>query len=426
MSRRIIFITKITTCLIYLVGNEVDESDAQYDISEVSQEEQRFEIKRPLLPTCISQRLAEKILFIGESVYRFSTPKNSLTQAKFASPTKSSLGSAFRSKELIEGQEDAFIHELLLIEKDSQFWKRKLEVLLDSLHSTVNRALSHLFVEERNLVAQLRRIRDLYLLGRGELFLYIFDTMNLHSKENKDLSKIDPNSIFKDALVQLKCENIAQTGFLKFCLCRKSLGELGSDKLNQISELFNAETDENEILNNLSISCTSVEWPLRVLLTPTVLNQYEALFRFLLRIKHSQWKLYQIWLLKRGYQTQSSAPHIDKQRLARDFTNVWEVHHKMRFFTDCLQYYIFSDVLEVHYTFLIEKIRSTDNFDTILLAHQQFLSEVMNKLFFNNFPIFNAIFQALRLIDRFYKTQLGQHSIGKLNFSNNNSSSHLI
>ncbi|CAB4040031.1 gamma-tubulin complex component 4-like, partial [Paramuricea clavata] len=54
--------------------------------------------------------------------------------------------------------------------------------------------------------------------------------------------------------------------------------------------------------------------------------------------------------------------------------DIWLLRMEMTFLVDNLQYYLQVDVLETQYSILLEKINSTRDFETLRLAHDQFIT----------------------------------------------------
>lgn len=120
----------------------------------------QFSLRVEILPSYIPVRVAEKILFVGESVQMFENQNVNLT----------------RKGSILKNQEDTFAAELHRLKQQPLFSLVDFEQVVDGIRSTVAEHLWKLMVEESDLLGQLKIIKDFYLLGRGELFQAFIDT----------------------------------------------------------------------------------------------------------------------------------------------------------------------------------------------------------------------------------------------------------
>ncbi|CAJ0947622.1 unnamed protein product [Ranitomeya imitator] len=119
----------------------------------------QFSLRVEMLPSYIPVRVAEKILFVGESVQMFENQNVNMT----------------RTGSILKNQEDIFAAELHRLKQQPLFNLVDFESVLDRIRSTVAEHLWKLMVEESDLIGQLKIIKDFYLLGRGELFQAFID-----------------------------------------------------------------------------------------------------------------------------------------------------------------------------------------------------------------------------------------------------------
>ncbi|XP_073907091.1 gamma-tubulin complex component 4-like [Castor canadensis] len=120
----------------------------------------QFSLRVEILPSYIPVRVAEKILFVGESIQMFENQNVNLT----------------RKGSILKNQEDTFAAELHRLKQQPLFSLVDFEQVVDGIRSTVAEHLWKLMVEESDLLGQLKIIKDFYLLGRGELFQAFIDT----------------------------------------------------------------------------------------------------------------------------------------------------------------------------------------------------------------------------------------------------------
>uniref|UniRef100_A0A8C5KHQ8 Gamma-tubulin complex component n=1 Tax=Jaculus jaculus TaxID=51337 RepID=A0A8C5KHQ8_JACJA len=121
----------------------------------------QFSLRVEILPSYIPVRVAEKILFVGESVPMFDTQNVNLTRKGYILKNQDTFKKLFLFFCLFESDREKEQQPLLSLVD--------FEQVVDRIHST-------LMAEESDLLGQLKIIQDLYLPGRGELFQAFIDT----------------------------------------------------------------------------------------------------------------------------------------------------------------------------------------------------------------------------------------------------------
>uniref|UniRef100_A0A4W4GM29 Gamma-tubulin complex component n=1 Tax=Electrophorus electricus TaxID=8005 RepID=A0A4W4GM29_ELEEL len=288
---------------------------------------QQFSLRVEMLPSYIPIRVAEKILFVGESVQMFENHNHSPSRA----------GS------ILKHQEDTFATELHRLKQQPLFSLVDFENVIDAIRSTVAEHLWTLMVEESDLLGQLKIIKDFYLLGRGELY-QVFIDLAQHIREGTTPPQ---DSSPRDA---------PSTGWAALGLTYK------------------------------------VQWPLHILFTPAVLEKYNVVFRYLLSVRRVQSELQHCWALQ-----------MQRKHLKSNKTDAvkWRLRNHMAFLVDNLQYYLQVDVLESQFSQLLQQINSTRDFESIRLAHDHFLSNLLAQSFILLKPVFHCLNEILDLCHNF-------------------------
>uniref|UniRef100_A0A8C5AZU8 Gamma-tubulin complex component n=1 Tax=Gadus morhua TaxID=8049 RepID=A0A8C5AZU8_GADMO len=283
---------------------------------------QQFSLRVEMLPSYIPIRVAEKILFVGESVQMFENHNHSPSRA----------GS------ILKHQEDLFAAELHRLKQQPLFSLVDFENLIDGIRSTVAEHLWTLMVEESDLLGQLKIIKDFYLLGRGELYQVFID----HAQHIEGATPPQDSSP----------REVPPTGWAALGLAYK------------------------------------VQWPLHILFTPAVLEKYNVIFRYLLSVRRVQSQLQHCWALQmQRKHLKSNQTDAVKSRL----------RNHMAFLVDNLQYYLQVDVLESQFSQLLQQINSTRDFESIRLAHDHFLSNLLAQSFILLKPVFHCLNEILEL-----------------------------
>ncbi|EHB02352.1 Gamma-tubulin complex component 4 [Heterocephalus glaber] len=115
-----------------------------------------------------------------------------------------------------------------------------------------------------------------------------------------------------------------------------------------------------------------VQWPLHILFTPAVLEKYNVVFKYLLSVRRVQAELQHCWALQ-----------MQRKHLKSTQTDAvkWRLQNHMAFLVDNLQYYLQVDVLESQFSQLLHQINSSQDFESIQLAHDHFLSNLLAQSF---------------------------------------------
>ncbi|XP_055010891.1 gamma-tubulin complex component 4 [Boleophthalmus pectinirostris] len=321
---------------------------------------QQFSLRTEMLPSYIPVRVAEKILFVGESVQMFENHNHSPSRA----------GS------ILKHREDVFASELHRLKQQPLFSLVDFENLIDHIRSTVAEHLWTLMVEEADLIEQLKIIKDFFLLGRGELYQVFIDLAQQMLKTPPTLkTHSDVNVAFQQAAhkVLLDDDNLLP-------LLHLTVDYQSKDKDPAPGPDSSPRDPPASGWAALGLSYR-VQWPLHILFTPAVLEKYNVVFRYLLSVRRVQSQLQHLWALqmqrKNLKSSQTDAPQ-------------WRLRNHMAFLIDNLQYYLQVDVLESQFSQLLTQINSTRDFESIRLSHDHFLSNLLAQTFILLKPVLNC------------------------------------
>lgn len=271
-----------------------------------------FEIAFDLLPYHFPKRWAEKVLFVGQTVLMFNSDPREETKHKMYE------SEAHRTKHSIWGEQEHIyfkkFHELLQKDKLTVV---KFEQVVDEIKVCVTEHLSRIAIHEADLVKQLKLIKDFYLLGRGELFYEFIKAIKpIYAKTVNEGIVRDINRSFQSAAASVNVSDDVE--LFSFHLLKDEIE----------SHRYNAKG----FLNHIAFKY-KVKWPLHLLFSPKILEQYNELFRFLLRIKKSQYDLHMVWCYHREIKDQRNP-------------DLLQFRNKLMFLTDNLQYYLQVGLIE--------------------------------------------------------------------------------
>uniref|UniRef100_A0A672LKL7 Gamma-tubulin complex component n=1 Tax=Sinocyclocheilus grahami TaxID=75366 RepID=A0A672LKL7_SINGR len=318
---------------------------------------QQFSLRVEMLPSYIPVRVAEKILFVGESVQMFENHNQSPSRA----------GS------ILKHQEDQGKNERVFMRfTQSNSTSRCLDAVVFVFF------LQHLWtlmVEESDLLGQLKIVKDFYLLGRGELYQVFIDlAQHMLKTPPSAVTEHDVNVAFQQAAhkVLLDDDNLLPLLHLTIDYQGKECKEASGNREGTTPP---QETSPREAPPTgwaaLGLAY-KVQWPLHILFTPAVLEKYNVVFRYLLSVRRVQSELQHCWAL------QMQRKHLKSNQM--DAVK-WRLRNHMAFLVDNLQYYLQVDVLESQFSQLLQQINATRDFESIRLAHDHFLSNLLAQSF---------------------------------------------
>uniref|UniRef100_A0A8C4M1B7 Gamma-tubulin complex component n=1 Tax=Equus asinus asinus TaxID=83772 RepID=A0A8C4M1B7_EQUAS len=274
----------------------------------------QFSLRVEVLPSYIPVRVAEKILFVGESVQMFENQNVNLT----------------RKGSILKNQEDTFAAELHRLKQQPLFSLVDFEQVVDRIRSTVAEVL---------------------LLDDDNLLPLLHLTIEYHGKEHKDATQAREGPSRETSPREAPASGWAALGL-----------------------------------------SYKVQWPLHILFTPAVLEKYNVVFKYLLSVRRVQAELQHCWALQ-----------MQRKHLKSNQTDAvkWRLRNHMAFLVDNLQYYLQVDVLESQFSQLLHQINSTRDFESIRLAHDHFLSNLLAQSFILLKPVFHCLNEILDLCHSF-------------------------
>ncbi|XP_031523597.1 gamma-tubulin complex component 4 isoform X3 [Papio anubis] len=365
----------------------------------------QFSLRVEILPSYIPVRVAEKILFVGESVQMFENQNVNLT----------------RKGSILKNQEDTFAAELHRLKQQPLFSLVDFEQVVDRIRSTV---------------AEI--IKDFYLLGRGELFQAFIDTaQHMLKTPPTAVTEHDVNVAFQQSAHKVLLDDDNLLPLLHLTI--EYHGKEHKADATQAREGPSRETSPREAPASgwaaLGLSY-KVQWPLHILFTPAVLEnppacmfavdvspwgedcrkgeptgaaklgggtkeltklespavRYNVVFKYLLSVRRVQAELQHCWALQ-----------MQRKHLKSNQTDAikWRLRNHMAFLVDNLQYYLQVDVLESQFSQLLHQINSTRDFESIRLAHDHFLSNLLAQSFILLKPVFHCLNEILDLCHSF-------------------------
>ncbi|CAH0551488.1 unnamed protein product [Brassicogethes aeneus] len=300
----------------------------------------KFFINWKMVPIFIDEETAESILFMGRIVWIVrNDPKNSGDE-NYEIKYK---------RDIWEGKDMEYYKKLQALESQS-FNKALFQKTIEECRLKLTKYLWTVMLDEGHLMEHLQLIRDYYALGRGELFQQ-FVTVAEKQMNNRSTNSIvqNLNSVFLETARKIYGEN--DKTYLKF--------ELATSRSN---------ISKTNLWARLKINF-EVNWPLHIVFHPKVMELYNKLFCYLLRMKKTQIDLHKLWQL-----------HALKKGSSVD-RRVWTLRQKLMFLVNNLQYYLQVDVIEAQFSVLLKAVKNASEFEDIIKLHHDFVSNLLAKTF---------------------------------------------
>ncbi|CAO1425686.1 unnamed protein product [Diamesa serratosioi] len=314
-----------------------------------------YEISYNMLPHYFNKNWAEKVLFIGQTVLMFnSDPREVLKTKLWNSDQVDNVEEQEipRTKHIWGNQEYEFYRKFHELQQHDKLSVVTFEKIIEEVKINVTEHLSDIAINEADLLKQLKYIKDFFLLGRGELFFeFIKSIETIYSPVITDGTIRDVNRAFQVAATSV---NVGEEV------------DLFSLHMNK-EEIDSLSYDARGFFSFVTMKY-KIQWPLHLLFAPKILDRYNELFRFLIRIKKIQYDLHKIWSFHRENKVHRSSELL-------------QFRNKLMFLIDNLQYYLQVDVLESQFSILMCKIEDSKDFEHIQRAHTIFQANILGLCF---------------------------------------------
>ncbi|TGZ62316.1 hypothetical protein CRM22_007502 [Opisthorchis felineus] len=361
------------------------------------------------IPSFLPASFATHVLSVGEAI-NHTIRDNS--QPDFLSELEQRFGPRFTelskvwelvSKSAGDEDEQAGIESLIDL--------NPLLSLVTDIRTFVSHRVWQLLVKEHGLAKYLVSVKEVALLGRGELFLAFVDQLN-------SLSDLDPlantgDTVPTEGIKSLFCRGVldrppprnadeaqaleydVQTAFLA---AARAIG-LDDDELDAKFK-FTVSTDPSDADGVPAEEQTAwdclhlqlmVPQALRMVFSKHVCRGYDRLFRYLATIRRTQIALQHYWAEQTSLWRCICAPQQFSRILPRkDIPNEKNqmnslqrqsnidrrllVRNAMAFFVESLQCFLQVDVIDSQFSYLSNRIQIDEDIDSVLAAHEAFLA----------------------------------------------------
>ncbi|PON44479.1 Gamma-tubulin complex component protein [Parasponia andersonii] len=333
-----------------------------------------------MLPSFISQSLAQRILRTGKSINFLRVCCDDRFWAEAATQAAAAAGTSTRRGGLGYGKTDA------------------LESLVDEAAKRIDKHLLDVIYNRYKFKEHCLAIKRYLLLGQGDFVQYLMDIVGPELSE-------PANTISSFQLAGL---------------------------LETAIRASNAQYDDPDILDRLRVQMMphgsgdrgwdvfSLEYdarvPLDTVFTESVMAKYLRIFNFLWKLRRVEHALIGAWkTMKPNCITSHSfnkLQHAVKLQLLSTLRRCQVLWDEMNHFVSNLQYYIMFEVLEVSWSTLSNEMEVAKDLDDLLAAHEKYLNSIVEKsllgersqsLYKSLFVLFDLILRFRSHADRLYE-----------------------
>lgn len=241
----------------------------------------------------------------------------------------------------------------------SKLLQKSLMIPVNAYMEILNNETLKMFVENLNIISHFKSLRNYFLMMNGEFSISVchqlFTKLESGTKPTELLNYQSLHMILDHALSNSRHdENTEQLSFI----------------VKNIPEKF--EIHSPTVLNMLTLSY-KLEWPLNLILNPETMEQYQAIFNYLLKLKRISWVLDECVQLLKTLQKRHGKKLLDSQQ----FRNVQQIRHKMTHFVHCLENYVTRNVLQISWMGFMEDLKKAESVHCVYKKHTSFLKRIL-------------------------------------------------
>ncbi|KAL8456305.1 hypothetical protein ACS0TY_034498 [Phlomoides rotata] len=339
-----------------------------------------YRLHAAMLPTFISQSLAQQILRTGKSINFLRVCCEDQGWADAATEAAAAAGTSTRRGGLGYGETDA------------------LESLVTEAAKRIDRHLLDVMYKQYKFKEHCLAIKRYLLLGQGDFVQYLMDIVGPELNEAANtISSFKLAGLLESAIrssnAQYDDPDILDR--LRVKMMPHNTGDKGWD-------VFSLEYDARV--------------PLNTVFTESVMSSYLRIFNFLWKLRRIEHALIGVWkMMKPNCVTSrffSKLPHAVKLQLILTSRKCQVLWDEMNHFVSNLQYYIMFEVLEESWSEFSKELEAAKDLDDLLGAHEKYLYSIVEKSLLGErsrnlnmvlFTLFDLIMRFRSHADRLYE-----------------------
>lgn len=307
-----------------------------------------YKIAVDKLPFFLPYSIARKVLFVGESLIMCQKDPSGIYDSLESAQVEEILDQCGLNPYDI-------LKRIKTFEDGESLNVDTFDAFITDIYNGVNQYARKLAEDMADVRGQLVLMRDLYLLGRGELFhefILRVDT-SLDQVAHKTKGRY-LKSVFDDCFYYVYLTDASE-----------------------ILDAVNFTLPSKDLLpaHAMALDCLSLDvkirWPLESIFPPDIIISFRRMFRFLLKLKKAQITLSESW-------TNTNIKELDPSTRRIIF-----VRNKLNAFVVNLQNYCFTDVIEHEMNLMLATVDRSNTYTDIQNAVDSFSKNVSEQLFLN-------------------------------------------
>lgn len=331
-----------------------------------------YYVSEERLPSIISYSLAEKILFIGESVGILNRTKKMTNdfvlwiQKKVLEIFESYKGDHISSpNNALEWNSTQAMSKVVKLEK------------------RISEALYSLFIDDYHLYSHLNLIHNLFFFKEGFAHRKFIESCDSLMTE-KDL-----NALFQDSVLPYMSDDLIVNVFINInIVCRPN-------------------NEKNRSLDDVCLVYTPT-WPLNLFFDALTINKYESIFKLLFKVKRLQFYLHNIWKKMMTY----SGKFGSMIPIYIDINFFWI---KLNRFFDTLDSYLRVDVIISELQLYESKFYDVYNFEELKKLYSEFMERISDLCFIESNVFTETLNKLFTICDSFTQWARGDIDINTFN-----------
>lgn len=269
----------------------------------------------------------------------------------------------------------------------SRFLQMSVMVPVNAYMTILNNEILKMFVEDLGILSHLKSLRDYFLMMNGEFGSSVCDQLFIK---------------LETGVRPIEMLNFQSLHMILDAALNRSRHDSNTDHLSFVVQNFpeKFELHSPAVLNMLTMSY-KLEWPLNLILNPETMQQYQAIFNYLLKLKRISWVLEECFhMLKELHKRHGRAMTYSQQ-----YRNVQQIRHKMTHFVHCLENHVTRNVLQISWSAFVEDLKSAQSIHCIYRKHTAYLKRILFLCLLNkkSHDFYNTIEDSFKVILKFRK-----------------------
>lgn len=269
----------------------------------------------------------------------------------------------------------------------SRYLQMSLMVPVNAYMDILNNETLKMFIEDLDILSHFKSLRNYFLMMNGEFGSSICD--QLFTKLETGVRPIEIlnyqslHMILDHALSRSRYDsNTEQLSFI----------------VQNIPDKF--ELHSPTVLNMLTMSY-KLEWPLNLILNPETMQQYQAIFNYLLKLKRISWVLEECFQILKELNKQHGKALLRSQQ----YRNAQQTRHKMTHFVHCLENHVTRNVLQISWQGFVDDLKTSQSIHCIYRKHTTYLKRILFLCLLNkkSYEFQKAIEDTFKVILKFHK-----------------------